>query len=222
MTMTHTDEGHDSVMTSTSVSLSEAQQNEIRQAVQQAEAHTSGEIVPLILPCAGDYELVEIRFAAFLTMAVTLFVLWWAPAVPLWALAAVMAASYLFGRLIVRVTPGLKRFLIGKATLDETVQEKAFSLFIQQGLHYTRDATGILILVCLFEKRVQILADRGINEKVDQQQWQQAVETITRGLNQGTMVKSLCLAIDSCGTLLAQHCPRRDDDKNELPDLIVH
>ncbi|EAT14210.1 hypothetical protein HTZ97_11020 [Desulfuromonas acetoxidans] len=222
MTTTHSDEGHDNVMTSTSVTLSEAQQNEIRQAVAQAESNTSGEIVPLIVPCAGDYEHVEIRFGALLSMALTLLVLWWTPMVPLWGIAAVMAASYLLGRLVVRITPGLKHFLVGKATMNDTVSEKAFSLFIQQGLHYTRDATGILILVCLFEKRVEILADRGINEKVDHQQWQQAVDTIVEGLHQGTMVKSLCQAIDSCGTLLAEHCPQREDDENELPDLIVH
>ncbi len=222
MAKTHSDEGHDSVMTSTSVSLSEAQQNKIRQAVAQAESTTSGEIVPLILPSAGEYQHVEIRFGALLSMALTLFLLWWVPAAPLWGVAAVMAASYLLGGLVVRVTPGLKRFLVGKETLNDTVSEKAFTLFIQQGLHYTRDATGILILVCLFEKRVEILADRGINEKVDQQQWQQAVDTIVEGLHQDTMVDSLCRAIESCGTLLAQHCPQREDDENELPDLIVH
>ena len=222
MAKTHSNEGHDSVMTSTSVSLSEDQQNAIRQAVAQAEANTSGEIVPLILPSAGEYKHVEIRFGALLTMALTLFLLWWVPAAPLWGVAAVMAASYLLGGLVVRVTPGLKRFLVGKETLNDMVNEKAFSLFIQQGLHYTRDATGILILVSLFEKRVEILADRGINEKVDQQQWQQAVDTIVEGLHQDTMVDSLCRAIESCGTLLAQHCPQREDDENELPDLIVH
>nr|WP_320113949.1 TPM domain-containing protein [uncultured Desulfuromonas sp.] len=222
MAKTHSDEGHDSVMTSTSVSLSEAQQNKIRQAVAQAESTTSGEIVPLILPSAGEYQHVEIRFGALLSMALTLFLLWWIPAAPLWGVAAVMAASYLLGGLVVRITPGLKRFLVGTETLNDTVSEKAFTLFIQQGLHYTRDATGILILVSLFEKRVEILADRGINEKVDQQQWQQAVDTIVEGLHQDTMVDSLCRAIESCGTLLAQHCPQREDDENELPDLIVH
>ena len=91
----------------------------------QAESNTSGEIVPLIVPCAGDYEHVEIRFGAFLSMALTLLALWWAPMIPLWGIAGVMAASYLLGRLVVRITPGLKHFLVGKATMNDTVSEKS-------------------------------------------------------------------------------------------------
>ncbi|PLX92555.1 MAG: hypothetical protein C0620_09255 [Desulfuromonas sp.] len=208
-------------MSIASVQLNDQQQQQICAAVAKAESRTSGEIVPLILASASDYEAPQIHAAACLSMATTLLTLWWDHTLALWVFAAIMAGSYVGARLAINRVSALKRLLVGQERMAETVNEKAFSLFIQQGLHYTRDATGILILICLFEKRVQILADRGINEKVTQQQWQQAIGTITAGLHRGTMVESLCEAIEQCGALLAEHCPQRADDENELPDLII-
>ncbi|MCD6525982.1 MAG: TPM domain-containing protein [Desulfuromonas sp.] len=207
---------------STTVALSPEQQEQIRSAVATAEGNTSGEIVPLIISSADSYAATTIRYSAFLMMLITVTSLWFVPACPIWAISLIMVGSYLGCGLILTQLPAVLRKLIANDEMDERVNDKAFSLFIHHGLHYTRDATGVLILISLFEKRVQILADRGINEKVSHDQWQHAVDSITKGLHDDNMVPALCDAIDQCGHLLAEHCPRRDDDTNELPDLIIH
>lgn len=93
--------------------------------------------------------------------------------------------------------------------------------FFDLGIHRTRDRTGILILISLFEHRVHLLADEGINAKVSHETWQEIVATITAGLHNGNACDALCSAIERCAEILEGHFPRRSDDRNELPDLVI-
>ena len=93
--------------------------------------------------------------------------------------------------------------------------------FTEHGLHYTRDHTGILIFVSLLEHQVEVLADRGINEKVEPGTWDEIVKTLTAGLKSGHACDAFCKAIDRCGEILAVHFPRQDDDRDELPNTLV-
>ena len=48
------------------------------------------------------------------------------------------------------------------ATADEEVQEAVLTAFFKEELYRTRDETGILIFISVFEHKVWVLADRGI------------------------------------------------------------
>jgi putative membrane protein len=88
-------------------------------------------------------------------------------------------------------------------------------------LHHTRDKTGILILVSLFEHRVFVLADRGINKQVPKETWDEIVHIVTEGIHSGRTCDALCAAIFRCGELLEVHFPKKTDDTDELPNLIL-
>jgi len=93
--------------------------------------------------------------------------------------------------------------------------------FIEQGLHHTRDKTGILILISLFEHRVFVLADQGINDRVPKATWDEIVRMVTEGIRSGRTADALCAAVARCGELLEQHFPVKKGDTDELPNLIV-
>lgn len=198
------------------------EQQRIHDAVTQAEQTTSGEIVPVILAHADDYQGSRCRASALLALAITTFTLWWQVQLPYWAIALLLAVAYAGTSLLLRSLPKLRRRLIANEEIAFRVDEQAMTTFIRHGLHHTRDETGILILICLFEKRVQVLADRGINEKVEQQQWDDIVHTITTGLHNDHACDALCHAIEQCGELLTPHFPIKHDDTNELPNIIHH
>jgi putative membrane protein len=40
-------------------------------------------------------------------------------------------------------------------------------LFYQHNLHRTRDASGVLFLISIFEKKIHVLADSGIYTKIE-------------------------------------------------------
>jgi putative membrane protein len=79
----------------------------------------------------------------------------------------------------------------------------------------------VLIFISLFEHRVWVLADRGINRKVAPDQWDVIVALIVEGIRQKRSGDAICKAVAAVGSLLAAHFPIREDDRDELTNLIV-
>ena len=117
--------------------------------------------------------------------------------------------------------PVIKRMLIPTRRVADAVHMRSLAAFTAHGLHYTKAHTGILIFASLFERRVVVLADRGIHEKVQDGTWDEIVRIITSGLKLKDGCAAFCAAIEQCGKILAQHFPRSPDDQDELEDKLV-
>lgn len=208
-------------MTTAKDFFSEEERARIESAVQLAEKRTSGEIVPMVVDESYDYPRAEILGAGLFSLAAAVSLSWAFFGESLWHFLWLFALCYFPFKLLIRRTPCLRRRLIHPTEISEEVTEKAVISFLEQGLHHTRDETGILILISLFERRVRVLADRGINKVVSVDHWDGIVQTITDGIHSGEACNALCVAIDSCGRLLEEHFPVKTDDTDELPNLIV-
>lgn len=205
--------------------FTEADLEAVRAAVVEAEARTSGEIVPYVVPESDDYTGALWKGAALGALAGPLLAeaiyLWgdfWGGALPLWLVlpAAVGAAA---GFLLAALVPAVKRWLAGGDLLDERTRQRAEMAFLEQEVFRTRDRTGILLFLSLFEHRVVVLGDSGINQKVDPGQWDDIVRTVVSGVRAGRAREALVDAIRQCGELLEQHgVARQADDRNELSD----
>jgi putative membrane protein len=198
-----------------------AEQQQIETAVKRAETITSGEIVPMVVASSYDYPRAELIGGGTLALGLGLLISWWFGDESIWWFLPVFLVAFAVFFLIIRSCPKLKRKLIHPDELTEETRERALVAFMEQGLHATRDKTGILILISLFEHRVQVLADSGINAKVPEQTWDEIVTTILSGIKQDNACDALCQAIERCGALLTEHFPRKQDDNDELPNLIV-
>ncbi len=122
---------------------------------------------------------------------------------------------------IVKRTYWLKRWFISQREIDEEVEEAALTGFFKEGLYRTRDETGVLVFISVFEHKVWILADRGINEKVSEDQWDDIVKIIVDGIKHNRPAESICEAVAKIGDLLKMHFPIGPDDTDELKNLIV-
>jgi putative membrane protein len=111
--------------------------------------------------------------------------------------------------------------MISKHRILDAVHSRSLAAFTGHGLHYTNAHTGILIFASLLERRVVVLADRGINQKVSAGTWDEVVKILIAGLKSGRSCDAFCKAIELCGELLAEHFPRQADDKDELPNRLV-
>src|SRR5207253_9383037 len=108
--------------------------------------------------------------------------------VNLWPVVGALA-GFLLARL-----PATKRLIASKARIAEAVHTMALASFTEHGLHYTRDHTGILIVVSLTEHRVEVLADRGINAKVETAVWQEIARILIEGLKARSACNAFCKA----------------------------
>ena len=204
--------------------FSAAELEAVRAAVAEAESRTSGEIVPYVVEASDAYTSALWKAAALGALAGPLLVqvlyrttdLWgwnmmfW-PAVPA---AAGGAAGWLLA-----LIPTLRRWLAGSDLLDQRTRQRARSAFLEQEVFRTRDRTGILLFLSLFERRVVVMGDAGINQKVEPGRWEGIVGTVIGGIRAGKPGAALATAIRECGELLERHgVARSADDANELPD----
>lgn len=197
------------------------EQQRIEATVKAAELKTSGEIVPMVVTSSSDYPRSEWFASGAVALGLGLCVSWMLGDRSILWFLPVYLLSFLVCFLIIHNYAPLKRWLIHPDELTAQVRNKALVSFLEQGLHETRDKTGILILVSLFEHRVQVLADSGINERVPEHSWDEIVAIVTNGLKQNQACDAICRAVERCAELLLTHFPRKDDDTNELPDLIL-
>ncbi len=207
--------------------LSDADLERIRAAVAEAERRTSGEIVPYLVERSGGYEVAVWRgasLAALGTMLVAVLVLqlydgWalgWLYAS--WGMALLVSLAGVAGALLATVAP-LKRALAGEARLARTVHRRASLAFLDEEVFSTRERTGILLFVSLFEHRIEVLGDAGINRQVTADEWVEVVDTVRRGITGGRLADGLVEAIGMCGALLeTKGVAIRPDDTDELPD----
>ena len=210
-------------------SFTDAEQERIRQAVQQAERVTTGEIVPMIVPASALYREAGYRtglILALLALALLLTIeIYWLPwgwhaGNAGWLLLAVVA-SYGLGQWLGRI-PMVIRFVTSRERMAHKVTLRAEQAFYKHGLHHTKGHTGILILVSMLERRVHVLADKGINDHVPAGTWDGLVNGIIDGIRTGNATDAICAAIAKCGALLAEVAPSRSgDNPNELPDTLI-
>jgi len=101
---------------------------------------------------------------------------------------------------------------------DHTARQRAIQLFSELRVWDTSDNSGVLIYVQLIDRRVEILADRGINAKVAQSEWDAICREMEIAFGAGQWRSGAASAVTRAGELLAQHFPATDENPNELPD----
>ena len=206
--------------------LSAADRERITQAVQEAERHTSAEIVPMIVARSGlyrDAQHVAGLISAFITLAalLTLEAAWlpwgWHAANAAWLVLAVTLA-YVSGAWIGRV-PTVIRLLTSRTRMKQKVALRAGRAFAHHAVSQTRERTGVLIMLSILEKQIYVLPDRLLAGRVSAERWQQVVQAAVEQLHDGAIAEGLSQAIAARGVVLAEACPGRPgDNPNELPD----
>jgi len=115
----------------------------------------------------------------------------------------------------------LRRALTPKAVVDDRVHRAALEQFAAQGLHRTRDRTGVLLFASLADHRAEVLADEGVYALIPKDEWQAVVAVLVSHLKRGAPIEGYIAAVEKTEALLAGKLPARADDANELPDDLV-
>lgn len=111
-----------------------------------------------------------------------------------------------------------KSLPVGAVWSGVSDRERALALFADYGIWDTEDNCGVLIYVNLADRKVEIVADRGIDRKIGPAIWQAVCRTLTEGYARGEFHNSTLAAIEHVNTLLRQHFPSDGPRPNELPD----
>ncbi len=103
----------------------------------------------------------------------------------------------------------------------QTARSRAAEVFSQLRVWDTEDNSGVLIYVQLVDRRVEILADRGIAARVPQAEWDAVCRRMEQAFARGEFEAGTLAAIEEIGTRLTRHFPSEGGGNNELPDRPV-
>ncbi|NTW55088.1 MAG: hypothetical protein HGB15_10125 [Chlorobaculum sp.] len=201
--------------------LTAAERLVIEKTVKQAEATTSGEIVVMAVGASSHYPSAIMSASGTISLLFAIIGALLLRNENMWMFLALFALCFIAAHEAVKRIPALKRPFVNRKEIAEEVEEAAIRAFYLRKVHETRDRTGILIYISLFEHSVRVLADSGIDAKVGKQAWEEVVATIIKGIGEKRQGEAICKAVEHCGKLLSQHFPRRSDDRNEIDDVMI-
>lgn len=199
----------------------------VRAAVAAAERATGGEIVTYVVGRCDPYEEARWKGAAFGAVALAALAglahalggFWggWGVA---WITLPVVAGT-LLGYFGTAAWPGLARRLVDEETLEGRVLARARTAFLDEEVFATRDRTGVLLFLAIFERKVVVLGDSGIHARVEPAEWEEIAADLAAGIRRGRAAAALVEAVERCGRLLERKgVPRRPDDRDELADEV--
>jgi len=102
---------------------------------------------------------------------------------------------------------------------DVSPRERALELFALRRVWDTEENTGVLIYLQLVDRRIEIVADRGIVKRVPQTAWDEMCRDLEAALRAGRWKEGILATIGQATRLLAAHFPARQENPNELPDM---
>ncbi|GAA5523853.1 hypothetical protein Maes01_00402 [Microbulbifer aestuariivivens] len=199
--------------------LTDQQRRRVSEAIKKAESRTDAELVTVLTGQSDSYLYISTLWAAFLALLLAplmQFFPWWLDLreafVLQWVLFILLAALFRWRPLTMRLVP--KRVKYWRAA------NVARREFLQQELHSTQGRLGLLIFVSEAEHYVEILADRGLAELINDETWRDVVEHFISEVKRGRTGDAFVHCIERCGDLLAEVAPQTVV-KNELPDHLI-
>lgn len=119
-------------------------------------------------------------------------------------------------RFVVEAGVDLMRLLRG-----QTARQRAVEVFSQLRVWDTERNSGVLIYVQMVDRKVEILADRGINARVEQRRWDEICHRMEQTFRAGRFEEGALAAIGETTALLRLHFPAGGANRNELSDRPV-
>ncbi len=114
-------------------------------------------------------------------------------------------------------------YLLRHSSTASLVRQRALCLFGELRIWNTAGNNGVLIYLLLAERKIEIVADRGLNDLVDAATWQSLVRRMSGAFAMGRFEEGLTEALAAVSSLLEQHFPLASGQStpNELPDTPV-
>lgn len=204
------------------------EQQEINELAQQFERATGAQVVAAVIGKADDYPDIPWRaFALGAGLAALAVVLdefispdWASIHTPLRDVAGILAAGLLCA-LAAAFNPRFARLFLNRGRAAGEVRQYAQGLFLQREMFRTAERSGLLIMVCRFERKVYILPDTGITRHLARGDLAPVIAAMGPHLAGWQPVEAFRAGLDAMAALLARKNIRFTAHGNELQDGAV-
>jgi len=204
--------------------LSAREEEKIENKISEFETKTATELVVCVLKAADPYPGAIYRFAI-------LFSLLFATAITFlfqfdheFYLILLVGFLIILGTILGKMS-FIKKLALVQDEIDREVREKSIELFQSLEINRTKDKIGILLLLSLQERKIEILVGKKLSEKISQEDLDNIVKHLSNNFKNNDFGVGFLWAIDNLSEKVTHFFPKLtdtiDDSKNELSNKIV-
>lgn len=185
--------------------------------ISEIESKTNAEIVVVVRGRSGPYRHADYLFGSIIALVGLIFVLfspwefhtYW---IPFDVIALFVAGAWISSRGYF-----IRRLLTTRKFQAEAARAGAAARFYEAGIANTAAENGVLIYLSLLERRLEVIADRGILKSVPPLKWNHAVFELKESATDPEPAR-LVTGLQNLGQILAEHLPATGENPNELAD----
>ncbi|MDX6695940.1 MAG: putative rane protein [Blastocatellia bacterium] len=190
----------------------------LAECVKEIERGTDAEIVIVVRARSGSYRHADYLCGAILSFAGLLFLLFSPFDFGHYFVAIDVALLFALGCYLSSRSSGLRRLLTTSKHRQEAVRTGAAAMFYEAGIANTDAEMGVIIYLSLLERRLEIIADRGVLKAAPPLEWNECVYELHRS-GRRPQLETLLQGLRTLGALLARVLPPTGENPNELPDM---
>ena len=209
--------------------LSTADKERIVDTVKQVETDTGGEVVVFVADQSDEYSVARWRAAVFFFLGFLAIVLAIRPVVSDWvpvllgnnlSLIILGIIAGLAGGLLTPGIPMLKRAFVLDREFSREVSKAAAEAFIAEEVFATTLRNGVLIFVSELERMFEVVADSGIDSRIDDNEWVAVIDRMIEEHETAGLTNAIVTGVEACGDLFAREIPNLANQRNELDDQV--
>ncbi len=185
--------------------------------VKEIERNTDAELVIVVRARSANYAHADYLFGFLLALAVLVFLIFSPFSFPEFLVPIDIAVAFVIGSIISWRSNFLRRLFSKERFRKHSVRTSAAAMFYEAGIANTNAEMGVLIYLSLMERRLELIADRGVLKLVPAQDWNRELFDLHQ-IGKNPDPKTFQNAIEKFGKVLATYVPATGENPNELPD----
>ena len=196
----------------------EAAREALRNCVTEIEKSSDAELVLIVRARSGSYRHADYLFGSILAFAGLNFLLFSPVSFQVYWVAIDIAILFGLGAFLSSRSNIIRYLLTSRKHRKVAVRTGAAAMFYEAGIANTAAEMGVLVYLSLLERRLELIADRGVLKGMPALDWNRILFEL-RQAGQKPEPETLLKGLRDLGDLLSQHLPATGENPNELPDM---
>ncbi len=186
--------------------------------MQEIERGTDAEIVIVVRARSATYRQADYLAGALLAFVGLVFLLFSPFEFSHYFVAIDVVLLFGIGVYLSSRSTGVRRLLTTKKYRREAARTGAAAMFYEAGIANTDAEMGVIVYLSLLERRLEVIADRGVLKAAPPLEWNECLYELHRA-GRKPELETLLRALKHLGAVLAEHLPPTGENPNELPDM---
>ncbi len=198
--------------------FSEAFHTRLWDAISEIEDNSLIEVVVIIKPRSAHYDQPQWQWGALIGILAYTYLMFTPTEFDYRLIYAATIIFFMAGFFVGKHITPLRRLFISKRRMRRQVEVMGRGLFQKGGIRHTNAKIGTLIYVSMFEKLTLVLPDRGAENAIPAEKWDEIDAGFQSIFTADDPGDALIEQLAKCRPIFARYIPPVENDINELPD----